>query len=237
MSNHEMLELAPLYALDALDGTELASFESHLGRCPECEVEVTHYQTIAANLVHTETPSEGTWQKISAVIGTGEDTSAEVVPLEQSLGDTAIPWKWFASIAAAAALILGGFLAAQVTTAGELDAESVIVAADRAADDDGSIVGDFLVGGVLVARVVLAEDGRGFLVPTDDLETLGTDRTYQLWVINDTADVISAGVLGADPIAATFTWNGEVSGFALTREVAGGVVSSAGDVVSVIEGV
>lgn len=33
---------------------------------------------------------------------------------------------------------------------------------------------------------------------------------------------------------ATFTWTGEVTGFAPTREVAGGVVSSEGDVVSVI---
>jgi hypothetical protein len=47
--------------------------------------------------------------------------------------------------------------------------------------------------------------------------------------------VISAGVLGNNPEPATFTWTGDVSGFALTREVAGGVISSAGDVVSVIE--
>jgi hypothetical protein len=53
-------------------------------------------------------------------------------------------------------------------------------------------------------------------------------------VINDIEDVISAGVLGNEPAPATFTWTGDTTGFALTREVAGGVVSSAGDVVSVI---
>lgn len=237
MSNHEMLELASLYALDALDGTELASFESHLDRCPECEGEVARYQAIAANLVHDEAPSDDTWNKISAAIGSGEETTAEVVALEQRSHETATPWKWATSIAAAAALLLGGFLAAQVISGGDLDDESVVAAADSAADEVGSIVGEFLVDGVPVAQVVLAQDGRGFVIPTNDLEALGTDRTYQLWVVNDTSDVISAGVLGANPIAATFTWTGEVSGFALTREVAGGVVSSAGDVVSVIEGV
>jgi hypothetical protein len=41
-------------------------------------------------------------------------------------------------------------------------------------------------------------------------------------------------VLGNRPGPSTFTWTGEVTGFALTREIAGGVVSSAGDVVAVI---
>lgn len=56
----------------------------------------------------------------------------------------------------------------------------------------------------------------------------------QLWVTNDGGVVISAGVLAHRPKPATFTWTGSVSGFALTREVAGGVTASEGDVVSVI---
>jgi hypothetical protein len=47
--------------------------------------------------------------------------------------------------------------------------------------------------------------------------------------------VISAGVLGSDPAPSRFTWSGDVAGFALSREVAGGVESTAGDVVSVAE--
>ena len=46
---------------------------------------------------------------------------------------------------------------------------------------------------------------------------------------------ISAGVLGNEPGAARFSWAGDVAGFALTREVSGGVVSSEGDSVSVAE--
>jgi hypothetical protein len=119
---------------------------------------------------------------------------------------------------------------------GELTADQIESAAALAAAEEGAFVGDFLVDQVSVAQVVLTSDGRGFVVPTDELAPLEETHTYQLWVINDREDVISAGVLGAAPAAATFTWTGDVSGFALTREVAEGVISSAGDVVSVITG-
>jgi hypothetical protein len=236
MTTHEMVDQVALYALDALEDTETAEFESHLQLCDECLDEVAMYRSVAANLVHDDQTSDATWERIRVLITESpETTTADVVPLRSA--DSATPWKWVASIAAAAALLLGGFLAAQLITGSELTGENITAAADRAASESGAIVGDFLVGGVTVAQLVLAPDGSGFVIPTDDLDSLDPTRTYQLWVINDAADVISAGVLGADPAPSTFTWTGGVSGFALTREVAGGVVSSAGDVVSVIEDV
>ena len=238
MTTHEMMDQVALYALDALGDTEVVEFESHLELCDECLAEVAIYQSVAANLVRDEAPSESTWQKIRASIAAETETGvAEVVPLPSSTTQRSTPWIWVASLATAAAVLFGGFLVAQLVTAGQLTDQNVIAAADEAAADPGSIVSDFLVDGISVAQLVLARDGHGFVIPTDDLEALDPSRTYQLWVINDTADVISAGVLGADPAPATFTWTGAVSGFALTREVAGGVVSSAGDVVSVIEDV
>ena len=109
----------------------------------------------------------------------------------------------------------------------------MIAAAEQAASSPGAYVGDFVVDGSSVAQVVLTDDGHGFVVPTEDLEPLMPQRTYQLWVITADEQVISGGVLGNEPRASTFTWTGEVSGFALTREVAGGVVISEGDVVAV----
>lgn len=238
MSDHAAMDqIVALYALDALEGTELSAFERHLDLCEACQEEVSRFQTVAANLVHDDVASDETWQKISVAIDTGEDTTAEVVPLRSRSRNDSGPWKWVASIAAAAALVFGGILVAQLVIGGQLSEEDVIAAADRAAAQPGSIVSEFIVDGTSVAQLVLAEDGHGYVIPTEQLQALDASRTYQLWVINDTADVISAGVLGANPQAATFTWTGDVSGFALTREVAGGVVSSAGDVVSVIEDV
>lgn len=238
MSTHEMMDQVPLYALDALQDTEAFEFESHLELCGECLAEVAMYRSVAANLVHDEAASERTWQKIKTSIALDADTTvAEVVSLEPAGRVSSTRWKWMASIAAAAALLFGGFLVAQLLMAGQLTDQNVTAAANEAADEPGSIVSDFLVDGTPVAQLVLSQDGQGFVIPTDALTELDSSHTYQLWVINETSDVISAGVLGADPAPATFTWTGGVSGFALTREVAGGVVTSAGDVVSVIDNV
>ncbi|HEU4319876.1 MAG TPA: anti-sigma factor [Acidimicrobiia bacterium] len=231
MNHDTLMELAALYALDALEGGELVDFEEHLDGCEACQAEVDSYRAVASQLVVDEPATDTTWGLIRDRIA----DSAEVVQLDPGRRDPADrPWKWVAAVAAVAALVLAGVLAVQLIAAPGLSDASVVAAAETAATEDGSIVGDFLVDGVPVAQVVLTEDGRGFVIPSDDLAALDETQTYQLWVINDSEEVISAGVLGAAPAPATFTWTGDISGFALTREVAGGVISSAGDVVSVI---
>ena len=54
MSSHEMMDQAALYALDALSGTELAEFESHLDGCHRCRAELVMYQSVAADLVYDD---------------------------------------------------------------------------------------------------------------------------------------------------------------------------------------
>ena len=233
MSNHDMLDLVPLYALDALEGDELRDFAEHLETCPDCQAALDEQQTVAANLVHDEPASDQIWDRISAAISTEGESESNVVEISPRAGN---PWTWIAAIAAAVALVFAAIVIVDNISEEGLSGDSIVAAAERLADEPGTIVEDFLVEDASVARVILSADGRGFVIPTEELEPLEQSRTYQLWVINDNEDVISAGVLGNDPAPATFTWTGEVSGFALTREVAGGVVSSAGDVVSVIAG-
>lgn len=232
MTTHEMLDLVPLYALDALEGGEQRQLETHLKICADCQASLDEYREVASNLVHDEPAEDGTWERISAAIATeGRTAGAEVVEMP---GRPESTWRWLTAVAAVAAAVFGTLFVLDGTRADPLDDESIVAVAEQVADQPGTIVSDFLVQDVAVAQVILAEDGRGFVIPTDDLNPLDATRTYQLWVINDTEDDISAGVLGNDPVAATFTWTGEVTGFALTREAAGGVVSSEGDVVSVI---
>ncbi|HEY6634680.1 MAG TPA: anti-sigma factor [Acidimicrobiia bacterium] len=230
MSAQDLHELVALYALDALEGDERDRFERHLAECPTCQGELAGHRATASTLVADEAPSEETWEKIRAAVAS---PGAEIIPLSADSGDSR-NWRWVAAIASIAALVFGAILVADLLRAGEVDDTTVLAAAEQAATEEGAIVSDFLVDDVAVAQVVLTRDGRGYVIPTDELAALESDRTYQLWVINDAAEVISAGVLGADPAPAVFTWTGDVSGFALTREVAGGVISSAGDVVSVI---
>ena len=225
MSDHPMLEQVPLYALDALEGEERTAFEAHLDGCPECRAELDEYRGVATGLVPDEPATDQTWDRIAGAIA----EESQVVDLNERRSGGI--WPWVAGIAAAAALVLGVALAQD---SGQLTPDSLDSAAAAAAVEPGSFVGDFLVDDASVAQVVLTSDGRGFVIPTDELAPLEDTRTYQLWVINGSEDVISAGVLGAAPAPAVFTWTGDIAGFALTREVAGGVVSSEGDVVSLI---
>lgn len=225
-----MLDLVPLYALEALEGPERDEFAAHLQTCPECRAALDHYRSVAAELVPDDQASDATWDRISNAISASDAAVSTVANFPGRSNDA---WKWMAGAAAAAAAILGTLLVIDNLDSG-LTSDSIVAAAEQLADEPGSIVGDFLVDDVSVARVILSADGRGFVIPTPELDPLDEARTYQLWVINDIEDVISAGVLGNNPAPATFTWTGDVTGFALTREVAGGVVSSEGDVVSVI---
>lgn len=235
MSLHDMADLVPLYALDALEGDENRSFESHLETCGDCQASLAEYRLVAANLVLDEPASDETWDRISAAIASESETSAEVIPLQRLQGNGV--WKWMSGIAAAAAAVFGVMVLTDGVQGDQLSSEGIVAAAGQVAEEPGAVVSEFLVDDVAVAQVVLSADGRGFVIPTDELDAIEVERTYQLWVINDNEEVISAGVLGNSPEPATFTWTGEVTGFALTREVAGGVISSAGDVVSVISDV
>lgn len=234
MSTHEMLELVPLYALDALAGREHEQLVRHLEGCSACQSELHRYQDVAANLVHDEPASDEIWERISASISADGGVSTNVVEFRRPPPSGV--WKWTTAIAAAAALVFATIVIVDNVSSDGLSGERIVTAANQLADEPGSFVGEFVVGDVSVAQIVLSTDGRGFVIPTESLDPLEETRTYQLWVINVTEDAISAGVLGNRPEPATFTWTGEVSGFALTREVAGGVVSSEGDVVSVITG-
>jgi anti-sigma-K factor RskA len=232
MDHEQMLELVPLYALDALEGDELQEFEVHLDACAECAAELALQRTAVAALVPDGPAPSHVWDRI--VLEIGAPAPAEVVSLDDRR-DGSGRYRWMALVAAVAALIFGAVAIFQAIQVDDLTGpEGVIAAAEDAAGQPGAIVAEFESADGVVAQVVLSPDGEGYLLP-DNMAALGDDRTYQLWVLTPDEEAISAGVLGNEPLPARFTWNGDVAGFALTREVAGGVVSSAGDVVSVVE--
>lgn len=237
MTEHTLIhELIPLYALDALDPNEVAEVESHLLECEICAAELDSHRSVTSAMVPDGPAPEHVWDRIQGAIATtGASGSGNVHDFSAERAKRSGPMMWVLGAAAVVALVFGGALVGQRLATSDLNtADGVVAAAEAAAEAPGSVVREFLVGDVAVARVVLGEDGLGYLIPTDSLDALGDDRTYQLWVLTPDEIAISAGVLGSDPGPATFTWTDDFAGFALTREVAGGVVSSAGDVVSVV---
>ena len=86
------------------------------------------------------------------------------------------------------------------------------------------------------ASIVLTASGTGFVVNDqhDGLARLPSGRTYQLWAVVG-KKTISLGLLGSQPSVVPFSVAGSpgVSVFAITNEVAGGVVASANMAVAV----
>ena len=234
MEHDQMIDLVPLYALDALEGAEMLEFEAHLETCQECITELSLHQSVTATLTADQPAPGPVWNRIAtAVFDSGRPP--KVSQLSERRAGRDRPLKLIASVAALAALLLGVLAVFQAVEMSEMTGPGgVLAAAEAAASEPGAIVANLDSPTGTVARVVLAPDGEGFLLPTD-LETLSPDRTYQLWVITPDEVAISAGVLGNEPGPVRFTWNGDVAGFALTREVAGGVASTAGDVVSAVD--
>jgi hypothetical protein len=234
MKTHDRVhEWVPLYALDALEGEDEVAVAKHVELCDACSDELSRHRSVAGTLVPDDGPAAAVWGRIVGEIDA--DGGDRPIDLDEVRPRRSNGLTWLASVAAAVSLVLGGVVVAQRATLSELSGvEGIVTAAEEAAAEPEAIVAELGSDAGVVARVVLTADGEGFVVPTD-LDPLGEDRTYQLWVITSDELVISAGVLGFDPAPSRFTWSGEVAGFALTREVAGGVVTSAGDVVAVAE--
>lgn len=223
----EVRDLIPLFALDALDEWEADSVAAHLGDCEACRRDLARHAAVAAELIPEERPVTEVWLRIVSEI---EASTRPLAPPPPRL-----PRRLAWAAAAVAVASLGGVVVAQRQQLVQVGEERAVeTAATVAATEPGAVAVELVADSTTVARVILTAAGEGFILPRG-LEPLGDDRTYQLWVVTADRLVISAGVLGPDPEPSRFTWAGTVSGFALTREVAGGVVSSAGDVVAAAE--
>ena len=71
MSTHtEMMDLLPLYALDALEGPGREALEGHLDTCDPCQRELARTHSIAAMWVKDSDPPHPVWARIVAELET-----------------------------------------------------------------------------------------------------------------------------------------------------------------------
>jgi Anti-sigma-K factor rskA/Putative zinc-finger len=231
---HGPLQLIPLHALDALPESERVEVDAHLDSCPDCMEDLGQYLVAMASLTADQAAPSHLWERLAASIeadSVPSDRQVEMIA-HRSIGRSR---RWRAvsrhlPIAAAAVMLV---IVAGGAFSSDRDPDDAIVAmARRAAAQPEAYVGELLDNGVSVAEVILTDAGEGYFIPTGQLASLDRSRTYQLWVITPES-VISGGVLGDELRPSAFTWDGPVSGFALSREVTGGVTTSAGDVVAV----
>jgi anti-sigma-K factor RskA len=222
MNDHDDIRgLIGAYALGAVAPDEQRAVEASVDADPTLRAELDRHLETAAGLAAglldgTEQPSEAVWERIATSIGAAAHTDSAARP-RRSLR--------FVSAIATAAVAVSAVLAVQVfrqrAEIGGLR-DDPLAAAVEEVREAGAL--EIALSGEVGADVVLAADGVGYLLG-GDLPPLGTDRAYQLWAIVDDR-VISAGVLGADPGISPFRVSGDVTGFALTVEIPGGVAVS-----------
>lgn len=240
ISHHtEIAELLGAYALDAVDEHERALVEGHLESCDECSLEVDEHLGVAAMLADTGAPPPvALWSRIEAGIATAESNGARVVPLAPRR-NRVIPLA-----AAAAAAVLVGLVGVQTVRLGSAQSElaaaegrvqqlELALATGSLEEIAGRLEGNPEVttvslgadDGTASGTILLLPDGTGLLAE-HELEPLPSDRTYQLWAIQD-GRVISAGLLGRDPGVVAFHIDPDLlEGLVITEEVAGGVAVS-----------
>lgn len=239
LDHPEVLDLLGAYALHAVDDDEKAAVEAHLESCTPCRREVAEHQEVAAFLASGWLPApEGLWDRIASSLE--ESPPPMRMPPVVSLDDERRrrrPWATATRAAAAAgvaaSVVLIGLVGVKVVSTSDqvdrvataLHGEELAQAATAAAArPDARTVAMRSPDGIHSAEAVILSDGTGYLMKTN-LPTLPPERTYQLWAVVG-ANKISVGVLGRTPGPAAFRAAADVSAFAITEEVAGGVVVS-----------
>ncbi len=232
--SHE--DLIAAYARDALDASESVEVERILGQDPRLRAELDSYRSVAAVLAEAvetspSTPSPAVWEGIASSIAGDADKAPPELSTVVTMRKQSRFFKLISGVSIAA-IAATAVLAVSVVRLASSDDDPTQVAISALLEDPQSEVvtlqGSDGVGAD--AKIVLGPDGVGYIF-ADTLPAIAADRTYQLWaVVGD--EVISAGVLGADPEQSPFQVVGDVVGFAITNERAGGVPVSEGSLVA-----
>jgi anti-sigma-K factor RskA len=226
MTNGDVHALSGAYVLDALTDIERAAFRRHLASCATCAIEVAELQETAARL------ADGAWSipppalrdKVFAEVSrTRQDAPTPVKPVR--------PQRNRRLFTVAAAVVLAAVAATGTFAVQEnrLDDQRTVAQAESArvtevlsAPDATLRAADLASGGRLTVVVSPTRDQAVLTMSAD--RPAGTDRAYQLWLIDDADHAVSAGVLPTDATSATRLVSGAAAAavFAVTIEPAGG---------------
>lgn len=221
----EIQELLGAYAIHAVDAEERRGVETHLSECPSCRTEVSEHLETAALLSAgaVRAPAFG-WERIAAAL---EDSPPQLDL--RRVTRRSVSLKVASAIAICAAIVIG-FLALKVAQQDRrMDQMSAALADESlmrsalavAAHPEAERLLLLSPDQTRTADVVFLPDGTGYIV-RHNLKPLPTDRTYQMWALEGDR-AVSIGVIGYRPGVVAFRFSGEIEGFAITNEVAGGV--------------
>lgn len=214
MTEDRWLELAPLHAIGALDGEDLAAFESHLPGCRACLAELKAHEAVAALVPLALTPVSPSLALRRRVLTRQEATTGASPTPRRS---------WATPVAAAAALLL---LAGLVVVRAQRDAarsEAAVARAEAArvaaelfvtrrdlaeavafralvqrAESRVTTLAGLATAPKARARVVFDPTTREAVLVASGLDPVPEGKAYEAWVIAGGAPV-PAGVFSPDP--------------------------------------
>lgn len=171
----DLHELAAFFALDALDPDERQAFERHLLGCEQCQVEISELSAgvgVLARATAEPAPEDMRAVVLGRIDADPESRLATVAALPRR--------GWLAGVAAVAAattIVLAVLFVGLQTRLGEAERVQTVVAA---ADLQILTAADSPVGPARFAYS--AQLGQGVFTGSG-LPALGTDQTYELWLI------------------------------------------------------
>ena len=254
----DLHELAPLYAVDALEPAERDDFETHLADCARCQAEVADYAEVAAGLAsgmaRTPPPALRT-SVLSSIQGTrplpavqpevtahtGPASQTEPAAVVVSLDERRRRRGRRLLAAAAAAVLLPGIALAGWTlgvqseqrqqeqvAAAEQDRENRLLAAPDVTTHRVDVDGQ-------PATLVVSREEDEALFVADTLPDPGEGQEYQLWLLEGETPVPDTHFSGGD---VSIWLSGDVAkagAVALTVEPAGGSATPTFPLVAVAE--
>jgi len=244
-------DLAPLYALDALEPAERAEFEQHLAGCPQCQAEIAGYEDVVGQLaagVAQEPPPALRASVLSAIHGTRQGRLSDGGPASDGgtpsgsgpadhQVDTAVVVsledrrrrrrRRLLSIAAAAVLapaiaLTGWSLGVQ----SEQREQQQLAGQEQSRENQLLSAADVAVRPIDVngqpAALVHSQEQDAALFIAGDLPAPGEGQEYQLWLLEDGTPIPDVHFSGGE----VRIWlEGDLDGagaVALTVEPAGG---------------
>jgi len=245
-------ENIPAYALGALDETENAVLRQHLSDCRSCQAELQVYTRLSQGLLFVP-PQQPPASQRDALIGSlsrnRTPVSPPIVPLHFPLSSSQTPsqsrWKsqlvWSASISAFIILLILNFITystlqniqnEQQALRTQIAANQTLISmlaypgVERLVINSGAVSGSLLIDPDLSTATLIAWN----------LPVLPEDQTYQIWLIDEQDQRVSAGFIIAKGSTsysvATITAPKDLSnyrGIGVTIEPAGGSSKPSGE--------
>lgn len=253
MNCEQLAALYEEYALGVLEGEERAELEAHLARaCPTCTPGVARARYVVAQLAHAAPdaqPSAALRGKIMDAVKPSADVARTVVPIERpkrSEPRAIFPaWAW---VAAAALALITGYTIRQMNN--QNDQLAQLRKQMKLATMQNQALQNQLDLNRMVASVMLSPDSlplklmpkdknmpmvhaylhphMGVAITADQMPSLPSARTLQLWFVPKTGKPLSIAIFHPDasgqialvaPVNMPMT---EIAALAVTDEPAGG---------------